>query len=45
VGCDAINEKPAQFNAWVLNTQLVNVILPNDVRACAWPNFTAAFWY
>ena len=31
VGCDSMKEKPAQFNAWVLNTMLVNVILPNDV--------------
>lgn len=33
VGCDSMQEKPAEFNAWVLNTQVVNVILPNDVFA------------
>lgn len=33
VGCDSLKEKPAEFNAWVLNTQIVNVILPNDVFA------------
>jgi hypothetical protein len=33
LGFDSLEEKPAEFNAWVLNTQLVNVILPNDVFA------------
>lgn len=33
VGCDSMEEKPPEFNAWVLNTQVVNVILPNDVFA------------
>ena len=33
VGCDSMETKPAEFNAWVLNTQVVNVILPNDVFA------------
>ena len=32
-GCKNLNEKPAEFNAWILNTQLVNIILPNDVFA------------
>ena len=32
-----MKEKPAQFNAWVLNTQLVNVILPNDVSTLPIP--------
>jgi phosphatidylethanolamine N-methyltransferase len=32
-GCKDLNDKPAEFNAWVLNTQIVNVILPNDVFA------------
>jgi len=35
VGCDSMEEKPPEFNAWVLNTQVVNVILPNDVFAFA----------
>ena len=33
VGCESMEEKPPEFNAWVLNTQVVNVILPNDVFA------------
>jgi phosphatidylethanolamine N-methyltransferase len=33
IGYDSVEEKPAEFNAWVLNTQFVNVILPNDVCA------------
>ena len=32
-GCKNLSEKPAEFNAWILNTQLVNIILPNDVFA------------
>ena len=33
-GCkDPLNEYPAGFNAWMLNMQLVNVILPLDVWA------------
>lgn len=33
LGGDPIVDKPPEFNAWVLNTQFVNVILPNDVFA------------
>ena len=33
LGCDAIVEKPPEFNSWILNTQFVNIILPNDVFA------------
>lgn len=33
VECDAMQEKPAEYNAWALNTNFVNIILPNDVMA------------
>ena len=32
-GAKDLKDKPAEFNAWVLNTQIVNIILPNDVFA------------
>lgn len=33
LGGNPIEDRPAEFNAWILNTQFVNVILPNDVFA------------